>query len=198
MGLYLFKRELNGSAQGHCAELERSYQELERLFDRLQVIYHPMSLTPVRSPLGQFFNERLNSWRLAYGDRARGIELAAPEDDRCGDFDPMHLTLGLDAFVAWRINSGGASEKATLSWRVADDLFDVNWSELPLANRSRFRGKANGDHEGAHAIDPVDSLALPLLKRIIAAHGGSVETVDDCAFIANLKWPRFQPDNGTH
>ncbi len=38
----------------------------------------------------------------------------------------------------------------------------------------------------------VDSLAHILLKRIVSAHGGSLDTVYDPAFVMTLRWPRFQ------
>ncbi len=59
-------------------ELERTYQELERLFDRLQVIYRPLSLTLVRSPLGRLVNERLPSWRSWFNLRGRTLDVDPP------------------------------------------------------------------------------------------------------------------------
>ena len=66
MSLYLFKRELGASMPGTLGELERSYYQLEVFFDRLQMVYRPLSLTLVRSPLGRFFNEQLPSWRSRF------------------------------------------------------------------------------------------------------------------------------------
>ena len=52
MSLYLFKREADGPMPECWIELERIYEELEVSFDRLQVIYRPLPVTMVRSPLG--------------------------------------------------------------------------------------------------------------------------------------------------
>ena len=89
MSLYLFKREVDGPMPGDWLELERAYQELEVLFDRLQMIYRPLSLTLVRSPLGRLFDERLPSWRSWFKLRGRTLDLGPPEVDLPGDFDPM-------------------------------------------------------------------------------------------------------------
>src|ERR1700691_4848665 len=53
MSLYLAKPQWIGPTPPCWAELEQRYQEIERLFDRLQVIYRPLSVNMVRSPLGQ-------------------------------------------------------------------------------------------------------------------------------------------------
>ena len=106
MSMYLFKREFGDPAPQYCSELERTYQELEILFDRLQLIYRPLSVTFVRSPLGQLFRERLPSWRSWMRTRAKTIELSPPASELAGDFDPMYLGIGLDALVKWRAESG--------------------------------------------------------------------------------------------
>jgi signal transduction histidine kinase len=123
MSLYLFKRERAGPIPGCLGELERSYQQLEVLFDRLQVIYRPLTLTLVRSPLGRFFDERLPFWRSSFSLRGLTLDLDRPADDLPGDFDPMYLGLGLDAFVAWRAEAGQPNGKPVLSWRIVDGSF---------------------------------------------------------------------------
>ena len=192
MSLYLFKREVGGPMPGSVGELERSYQQLEVLFDRLQVIYRPLSLTVVRSPLGRLFDERLPSWRSCFSHRGRTLELALPLDDLPGDFDPMYLGLGLDAFVAWRAESGQPNGNAILSWRIVDGSFEFRWRERRPANGPRADGRANAQSYGFTPEERIDSLALPLLKRIVAAHGGSLETECDPTFVMTVRWPRFQ------
>ena len=121
MSIYLFKREAGGPMPQRWLELERTYQELERLFDRLQVIYRPLSLTLVRSPFGQLVSERLPTWRSWFDLRGRALDVAPPGDDGPSDFDPMYLGLALDAFVAWRAEAGYANFQTSLSWKIEDD-----------------------------------------------------------------------------
>ena len=120
---------------GSLGELERSYHQLEVFFDRLQMIYRPLSLTLVRSPLGRFFDERLPSWRSWFSARGRTLELARPADDLPGDFDPMFLGLGLDAIVAWRAEASSVNASAVLSWRIADGSFELRWEERHARER---------------------------------------------------------------
>ena len=123
MSLYLFKRELGGPMPGSLGELERSYHQLEVFFDWLQMVYRPLSLTVVRSPLGRFFDERLPSWRSRFSARGRSLDLAPPADDLPGDFDPMFLGLGLDAIITWRAETSDANVRAVLSWRIGQRHF---------------------------------------------------------------------------
>src|SRR5438105_14477240 len=53
MSLYLFRRDVKEPMPARWNELERGYQEIERLFCHLQAIYRPMTVTMVRYPLGQ-------------------------------------------------------------------------------------------------------------------------------------------------
>jgi hypothetical protein len=192
MSLYLFKREVGEPMPRGWGELERSYQQLEVLFDRLQMIYRPLSLTLVRSPLGRFVDERLPCWRSGFSVRGRTLELARPADDLPGDFDPMFLGLGLDAFVAWRAESGQANAKTVLSWRIADGSLEFRWEERRPANGSLTQASENEHINGSGQYGWIDSLAHVLLKRIVSAHGGSLETKCDPTFIATIRWPRFQ------
>ena len=192
MSLYLFKRELAGPMPGSLGELERSYHQLEMFFDWLQMVYRPLSLTLVRSPLGRFFDERLPSWRSRFNVRGRSLDLAPPTDDLPGDFDPMFLGLGLDAIVTWRAETTDANVKAVLSWRIAEGTFELRWEERHLAN-----GSLLDEHEveAAHWDLPdfrTDSLAQVLLRRIMSAHRGLLDTVYDPAFVMTLSWPSLQ------
>ena len=153
MSLYLFKREVGGPMPGSLGELERSYQQLEVLFDRLQVIYRPLSLTLVRSPLGRFFDERLPSWRSCFSRRGRTLDLARPADDLPGDFDPMYLGLGLDAFVAWRAESGRGQRERRFELENRRRLFRVavggtatrEWLSRPMIARTGNRTASGPD-----------------------------------------------------
>jgi hypothetical protein len=192
MSLYLCKQDANGSRPDCWLELERTYQQLERLLERLQVIYRPLSLAPVRSPLGRLFDERLPSWRAWFNVRGRTIQVDAPVEDAPGDFDPMYLGLGFDAFVAWRAEAACADSQARLRWRILDGSFELTWEEALLENSATLSDDEIGPNQPSRPKGRVDCLALPLLARIVSAHGGCVETVSDPALVMRLGWPQFQ------
>ena len=191
MSLYLSKREWNGPTPPCWVELERTYQEIERLFDRLQVIYRPLSVTMVRSPLGQLVAERLPLWRSLFTPNGRALEVDPPGQEVSGDFDPMHLGLGLDAFVAWRADPSSAMGNPRLSWRIDAGFFEIAWREGPSQGPGISRERETRLTEETSPPSGVDCLALPLLARIVSAHGGYQETTRDPAFGLKLRWPRF-------
>jgi len=192
MGLYLFKRETSGPMHRCWTELAQTYEEIERVFDRLQVIYRPMSVNTVRSPLGLLVTERLPAWCTSFSGKGRTLDIDRPDDDDPGDFDPMYLGLGLDAFIAWRAEAGDPKRQSSLSWRTANGCFEVSWDEFRPAKRSSGNTHDFGVPQGPRPTVRVDSLALPLLARVVAAHGGFLETTSDPAFGVKLRWPQFR------
>jgi hypothetical protein len=195
MSLYLSKRECKGPTHPGWVELEQTYQEIERLFDRLQAIYRPLTVTMVRSPLGQLIDEKLPSWRSRFTAMGRFLEVDAPCPEVAGDFDPMHLGLGLDAFVAWRADKGSTSGNPRLSWRIDADSFEIAWTEGHSRKRVISENPASrpvSPSDMANASSVVDCLALPLLARIVAAHGGHQETTRDPTFGLKIRWPQFR------
>jgi hypothetical protein len=192
MSLYLFKREIGGPRPNSLCELERSYQQIEALFDRLQMLYRPLSLTLVRSPLGRFFDERLNLWQSWFSVRGRTIEISRPTDDLPCDFDPMLMALGLDAFAAWRAEACPAASHAVLTWRIADGSPELTWSERCPGNNGSPRAGENGTDRTRDANVEFDSLAQVLLKRVILAHRGCLEFSCEPGLVMTLRWPRLQ------
>jgi hypothetical protein len=192
MSLYLSKRQWNGATPPCWVELEQTYQQIERLFDRLQVIYRPISVTMVRCPLGQLVAERLPSWRSKFTRIGRTLEVDPPRQDVSGDFDPMHLGLGLDAFIDWRAEKNSGAGNPRLSWRIDADFFEIAWSEGHAPGPGGCpKREARPTADETSRCGAVDCLALPLLARIVSAHGGSQETTPEPHFGLKLRWPRF-------
>jgi len=192
MGLYLFKREAEGPMHRSWIELAQNYEEIERLFDRLQVLYRPVCVTMIRSPLGLLVTERMPSWGSLFSRKGRALDIDRPNQDESGDFDPMYLGLGLDAFIAWRAEAGHPNWQSCLSWRIADGCFEVTWNEVPPGSHSPGEQDEVGIAQGPRPSVRVDTLALPLLARVVAAHGGYLETTSESAFAIKLRWPQFR------
>jgi hypothetical protein len=191
MSLYLSKRQWSGPTPPRWLELEQKYQEIERLFDRLQMIYRPLSVTMVQSPLGQLVAERLPSWRSWFTPTGRNLDVESPGQELSGDFDPMHLGLGLDAFVAWRADKGSGSGNPRLSWRIDAGFFEIAWSEGHSQSIGTSQEHESPPTDETSPSSLIDCLALPLLGRIVSAHGGYQEITRDPAFGLKLRWPRF-------
>jgi len=179
LSLYLAKRESNVPTSDMLGEVESRYHEVEQLFDRLQLICRPMRVTPIRASLALLIQERSRSWVEAMSARERELTLVPPHEPDVGDFDPVRLTESLDAFVRWRAEVGEARSPAMLRWGVRDGRFELQWHE-PRA------GKPAGAAPGTARPDP---LALPLLARVITAHGGTTTLDVDEGLRLEATWP---------
>jgi hypothetical protein len=190
LGLYLLKREVQDPSRSDWIDLGRRYDEIEKLFDRLDRIYQSTSLTLVRSPLGPLFAERLPLWRSLYPTWAHTIVLDPPDQDFAGDFDPSQLGLGLDAFVMWRAESGD-SRQPCLAWRTTEAQFQISWQETP-EQATHASPRSPDFAQICHPGDCTASLALMLLARVAADHGGELETRHDPALSVVIRWPQFR------
>jgi signal transduction histidine kinase len=194
MSLYLVRREHRGDLPQEWRSLEESCLELERVFDHLQSIYRPMKLTLVRAPLGQFMAEEEPRWRTRLQGCGRTLRVDPPGQDPPGDFDPIHLGMGLDAVVAWRARVREASRHPRLSWRTCAGCSEVCWEEAGTSSRRVDSDGASGPDREHPEPARVESLALPLLARIVTAHGGHTESEREPGrgFCLRLRWPQFQ------
>jgi hypothetical protein len=192
MGLYLSQQEVEGPMPQCWSDLARFYGEIERLFDHLQVVYKPLSISLVRSALGPLLAERLPAWRASLSLQGRGLEADAAGEDAAGDLDPIYLGLALDEFVAWRAEAGAPGCRSHLSWRVAGGCFEITWQEAPAENEVPSRAHRDRAQGPPRPSPCTHSLALALLARIVAVHGGSLETTVDPPFGIKLCWPQFR------
>jgi hypothetical protein len=192
MSLYLLKREHPLPMLDCWDELERTYQAIECLFDRLQFIYRPLSMTMVQCPFGQFVAQHLPAWRSWFAANGRTLEIGPPAQEALGDFDPMHLGQGLDAFVAWRAERGHTAGTAHLSWAIEQGFFDINWTETAPSTDCAGQDSIVRASSELQSSDSVDPLALPVLARIVQAHGGQLEQARGPSFGIRLRWPQFR------
>jgi hypothetical protein len=194
MSLYLVRRAMDGPTPPCWKELERTYREIERLFDHLQTIYRPMTVTIVRARLGQLVADHAPNWRSWFESGRRALRIEAPSPDPSGDFDPMHLGMGLDALVAWRAEARDASRQPRLTWRIQQGSFVVCWDEAPSPSPELLADVRARESRGTEPSRGVNSLALPLLARIVAEHGGSLESSEPTEpnFSVRVRWPQYR------
>jgi hypothetical protein len=190
MGLYLFERESTPAMAPRWNELSRVYEDIEKVFDRLQMIYRTSSLTWIRCPLGQLIAERLPTWRAWFDARGRRIDVKFPPCDTPGDFDPMYLGSGLDAFAAWRA-AASDRDRPRLSWQIKGGRFEVSWDETDQTSESCASGRNQGSSARYEQPECTASLALIFLGRVVSAHGGIIEAKSAPGFRATLRWPQI-------
>jgi hypothetical protein len=187
--LYLARRQETtpGGSDDLWAEVEQRYRTVEEFFDRLQMLWRPLSQALVRIPLSLLLEDRRSRWAAQFAARDRVLQMRATGTDDAGDYDPNSLGVALDAFVAWRAAVGEGDRDARLRWQTHERRFALEWDEprAPLRTRGRARTAT-----ASSAIRP-ESLALPLLGRVIAAHGGVMELVEPSVGHLRLSWPQI-------
>ncbi len=179
LSLYLVTINASPEMSDFWKELETRYLAVEKIFDRLQTICRSMAFNPVRMPLRLLIEDRQAFWFEMLAAKGRRLELIPPLDERAGDFDPCRLGQGLDVFVAWRAEAGEPGQPLRLDWWAEDGQFHLQWYD-PL-------DWGGGSKNGIYGR--TDSLALPLLARIMISHSGTLGVAVDEGLYVRLHWP---------
>jgi len=184
MSLYLAQRDAGERGSKALKDVEAYCVEIEELYDRLQLICRPISLTCVRMSLGLLIDDRRRSWSDRFEVRRRTLEIAAPRRTDVGHYDPNLLGRALDAFVLWRAERGQPDQTARLSWSIKGGAFVLDWFES---------GSGTESMEVSQLGDPLHnqgSFALPFLARVVVAHGGTIQHLKDSGIHVRLSWPQ--------
>jgi hypothetical protein len=180
--LYLASRVRPCGTAGSWSSVEQRYRAVEAIFDRLQSICRPMVLTPLRASFAALVDDRRTAWISTMALRGRTLTFAPPAEDVVGEFDPIRLGEGLDAFVAWRAEVVPNGQPAHLAWCEEQGQFRLDWEE-----------SASGARTVGDRVDSSTSLALPFLTRVISAHGGTLELGDGDGSRLTIRWPLTLP-----
>jgi hypothetical protein len=192
MSLHFVRRGTDKPLPARWTEVEQTYVTIEQLFDRLQSIYRPMKLTLIRARFASLIEDRRQVWSQWLGIGGATLKVSPPMEDTFCEFDPMHLSMGLDALACWRGSALSEGDTALLSWRIDDDHLEVTWRE----SRNRCDQEAASKlqaHPGPSGGSTIHSLAMPLLARVMSAHHGSMEWNREPDFEVRLRWPLNQP-----
>lgn len=174
LGLYLAQRP--EASPVALDETARHYREIEQFVERLQAICRPMRLTRVAVPLGQVLAERQSAWAEWLGARGRVLDSLPPRDEVPALLDPGLLAYALDGLVAWRAEVGRPGSPVQVAWRQVAGEVRLTWEE-----------PAPDDPEPR--TDRAPSLALPLMARVAAAHGGRLDLPEGDGFRLELTLP---------
>ncbi len=194
LSLYLFRREARGGIPASWPELEATYQQIEGLFDSLQAIYRPMAIARVRLDVESLMADHLPKWRSWFESRGLSIRLEGPEEPVPGDLDPVQLGAGLDALARWRAEAGSPGTVARVCWAACDGAIEVSWDESASGSSGAVaRESAGPGGDWQPAGRSVDALALPILARVVAEHGGRLQIGRVRGLSIRARWPQFEP-----
>ncbi|RUL89036.1 ATP-binding protein [Tautonia sociabilis] len=173
LSLYLARRLSGGGGLLDWDRAEAASRSIEGLIDQLQQFCTP--LTPVPSPgdLGDWLRDRLPSWRQLLAPRPIRLVAEGTDEPLPVTFDWIRLGQGLDGLVAAWAHCAPEEASLRLCWGRDSDRIVLRFeAEAWLA-------RPDGE---------VESLALPLLARVMRAHRGSLALLDESSAI-ELSWP---------
>ena len=194
LSLYLFRREARRGLPDRWAEIEAIYQQVEHLFECLQTIYRPMTITMVRLPLDELIRQHEPRWRSQLAARGIDLQIALAEPEVIGDFDPAHLGIGLDAVASWMAEACHPEGRARVSLALRDGTIEIRW-ELSPPPGDPMPAEHGGPSRQSICEMPtprIDSLVLPLVARILAEHGGCLERERGVNLVVLLRWPQYR------
>lgn len=179
MSLYLAVRSIGDpAADERWRTLDDRYREAEAALDDIQSIWSPIRLSTHRHSLDQVLEERRARWLRPFHARGAGLELIGPDGPTVGVFDAGRLLQAIDRWVAWRCRSARVGDVARFAWRVEGPDFVLDWHEPDPTEPEVFTDAGSS------------SLALPMLTRIVSAHGGHVAVSSASGLSLRLRWPR--------
>jgi hypothetical protein len=181
LSLYLARRAGNDPCAPPWAELERRYQDVENLIDRVQTICRPIRLDLIRLSPGAVLEDRGRIWAGWMARNGVSLALSPPGQKAEGTFDPNRLLQALDALVDWRSRAGDPGTSARLAWSLDCHRFLIEWEEQG-PGRPAFDEETDEDRPA--------ELALPLISRVMAAHGGTMTVGLEGGLRVRLRWPR--------
>jgi hypothetical protein len=193
MSLYLVRRGAGQPLPQWWAALEQNYRGIEQLLDQLQSIYRPMSLTSIRAPLRSLVQDRERVWSDWFASGCGSLVIVPPAQESAGEFDPMCLSMGFDALLRWRASAVSPDQCPRLTWRTGDGRFEVSWHEPGAPARSQDGARRHTRPRPSSPCATHQSLALPLLARVMTAHSGTMEWSREPEFKVVLRWPLSQP-----
>ena len=175
LSLFLAIRQSDREHAGDWEPVERRYLELERIVDRVQTICRPMNLSRVTIDLELLFEDRREEWSRWMAAGGGDLKWAYPRARSPASFDVEWMGQALDALVRWR--AGGLTEdrQAVFRWWVESSRACISWEESPEVGTNSHEGGA--------------TWALPLIARVLEAHGGEYRVSLSFGWRIDLSWP---------
>jgi nitrogen-specific signal transduction histidine kinase len=179
LSLYLAMKQSLDTGEAYWAAIENEYQDLERSVDRIQVFCKPPTSSRVTLDLELLFENRRDAWTRVFMKEARTLEYDPPASPAIASFDVDQIGQALDSLVEWRAGEATSRGPARLRWWLEAGNAHVVWEE----------SRAKMSHSGAVPAHDGATWSLPLLTRVVKAHGGDLSVTAKNGWKVELSWP---------
>ncbi len=184
LGLYLANRQAAGRNPNIWNDLNGHYTNLERMFERFQLMCRPMNLSKVRIDLELLIGDRLDHWSRLMANAGGRLDCSLAKGPAVAAFDPARLGSAFDGLVGWRATGDAVGSVARLGWGVEDGHAYLSWDEAVRSPSSNL-SSSGPTH--------LDAWPLPILARVIHAHGGDLRIATGEGWRLHLSWPADAP-----
>jgi hypothetical protein len=185
ISLYVANQGLPPAFQHSWSEIHEQYLGVEHFVDQFQTVFRPMSLSLLNATLGRLIDENREEWDRLIQSRGANLFWSRPKTEPTGAFDPMRLTDALDRFVHWRAEQLQPGTMVYASWTTESDQYRFTWEER---HTSASRPPATPS-DAARQEHRCANMALPMLTRVMALHGGAVSIRSGDEYLLELRWP---------
>jgi hypothetical protein len=175
LSLFLAMKQSNDRGRRDWGLIELQYLELERIVDRVQTICRPMTLCRVTIALDLLFEDRREEWSRLIAAGGGELEWHRPRVRGLASFDVERMGQALDALVYWRAGDCLPDRVARLRWWVESGTAHISWEE---SDSSPIRPSGDGP-----------TWTLPLIARVLEAHGGDFRVTAAKTWRLDLTWP---------
>jgi hypothetical protein len=179
LSIYLAMKQSPTPTDDRWVEIDRHYQDLEKRVEQIQFLCRPIALCQVTLGLDLLVEDRRVVWEALMAEQGRELELVPPAERAVASFDVESLGKALDALVAWRAADRSAAGLARLRWWVDAGTAHLAWEESAEIGRP----------PGLPASDEAPPWTLPILARIVEAHGGDYKIQHERGWRLEFAWP---------
>ena len=183
LSIYLAMKQAPPGTVAIWFEVDRHYRDLEKRVEQVQLLCRPMTLTRVTLGLNLLIDDRREAWTRSMRDSGKAITFVPPSEQAIASFDVERMGGLLDSVVAWRSLENVPTRSAIFRWWVEEGQAHILWEE-PI-NLHQF-GDEGRSEAGTEWI-------LPILARVILAHGGNYRIESERGWSLKLAWPTHPP-----
>ena len=181
--IYLMTKQCADPTVGVWEEVNRHYRDLERKVEQIQTLCRPMTVSRVTLALDLLIDDRREAWTRTMIASGGSLEMIPPGSRTESKFDVERLGGALDALVEWRAGEVATGRPARLRWWVEQGVSHICWEEPVRPETGVRRAPTAGDV----------IWALPLLVRVVEAHGGDCRVEESGGWRLDGSWPTPNP-----